>query len=124
MAEHNDLGRWGEEYACEYLQKKGYSIRDRNWRLGKRDLDIVAITEDMMTLVFVEVKTRKWDDLMDPLEAVDRKKIKSIGYCANAYIKESNLEMEFRFDIITIVGTGPQNAEVEHIEDAFNPCLS
>ena len=62
---------------------------------------------------------------MDPADAVDRKKVKSIGYCANMYIKDFNLDMDIRFDIITIVGNERSDApKITHIEDAFNPCLA
>lgn len=123
MARHNELGKWGEDIAEEYLRKKGYAIRERDWHLGKRDVDLVVISEDNRTIVFVEVKTREQDEVMDPSEAVDLKKIKSIGYCANAYIKEFNLDMEVRFDIITVVGDEKAEPTITHIEDAFNPCL-
>jgi len=125
MAEHNDLGKWGEDLAENYLANKGYAILHRDWRLGKRDIDIIALTEDNTTIVFVEVKTRKWDDKIDPVEAVNRQKMKSIGIAANAYIKAFNIEYEWRFDIITIVGNGNNINDVRltHIEDAFNPCL-
>lgn len=125
MARHNEIGKWGEEIAAEYLVKQGYSIKERNWHLGARDVDIIAITEDTKTIVFVEVKTRQQDEIMNPAEAVDRKKIKSIGYCANMYIKTLNLNIDIRFDIITVVGNETiENPKITHIEDAFNPCLA
>lgn len=66
MAEHNDLGKWGEAEASRYLESKGYAILDRDWRFGKRDLDIVALSEDACTMVVVEVKTRASDDMRAP----------------------------------------------------------
>ncbi len=123
MAKHNELGDWGETLATEFLVKKGYVIKERNWHLGNRDVDIIALTEDLLTVVFIEVKTRKSDDIIAPEEAVNRQKVRSIGYCANAYIKELNLDMEIRFDIITIVGEPNSEPKIDHIEDAFNPCL-
>lgn len=123
MAAHNELGKWGEDMAVEYLVKNGYFIRNRDWKLGKRDLDIVALTEDMTTLVFVEVKTRKWDDMISPEAAVDVKKMRSIGYAANAYIREFNVIEHIRFDVITIVGNQDSEIKIKHLEDAFNPCL-
>lgn len=123
MAAHNELGKWGEDIAVTYLVKKGYDIRERDWRLGKRDVDIIALTEDRRTLVFIEVKTRRTDDLFDPTDAVNRQKIRSIGYCANAYIKTFTVDLDIRFDVITIVGSPETEASIEHIEDAFNPCL-
>ncbi len=123
MAKHNELGKWGEDCAEAYLTQKGYTVCARDWHLGKRDIDIIAYTPDMLTIVFVEVKTRQYDDVMDPAEAVDRQKIKSIGYCADAYIKGFNVDMEMRFDIITIVGSPEKDMKICHMEDAFNPCL-
>ena len=100
MAVHNDLGKWGEDYAAEYLLKKGYEVISRDWRLGKRDIDIVARTEDGMTVVFVEVKTRATDIIVSPEDAEDEKKIRSIGWAANAYVKEIQIYDGIRFDII------------------------
>ena len=42
MAAHNELGKWGEDLAADYLQRKGYTIIERDWKSGRRDLDIVA----------------------------------------------------------------------------------
>ena len=125
MAQHNDIGKWGEETAMQYLQKKGYVIRDTNWRCGHRDIDIVAIDENLRTLVFVEVKTRAASYMQRPEEAVNREKIRNIGLAANAYVKMYRITMELRFDIITVVGSGNEGETpvVEHWEDAFNPML-
>jgi transcription-repair coupling factor (superfamily II helicase) len=56
MAEHNELGKLGEELAAEYLQKKGYVILATNWVFQKAEIDILAQKEN--TLAVVEVKTR------------------------------------------------------------------
>ena len=61
MALHNELGKWGEEYAVGYLRDKGYEIIQQDWRIGHRDIDIIARTPDRTTVVFVEVKTRTSD---------------------------------------------------------------
>jgi len=125
MAQHNDIGKWGEETAMQYLRKKGYVIRDTNWRCGHRDIDIIAIDENLRTLVFIEVKTRGTNYVQRPEEAVNREKIRNIGLAANAYVKMNRITMPLRFDIITVVGSG-NNGEtpvVEHWEDAFNPML-
>ena len=57
MAAHNELGKWGEDLAAEYLEKKGYTIVERDWKSGRRDIDIIALDDDVV--VFVEVKTRR-----------------------------------------------------------------
>lgn len=56
MAKHNDLGKAGENAAVAYLEQKGYLIRNRNWRKGHFELDIVAAKDN--ELIVIEVKTR------------------------------------------------------------------
>ena len=56
MAEHNELGKLGEEMAVEFLQKAGYAIIETNWTFQKAEVDIIAQKEN--TLAIIEVKTR------------------------------------------------------------------
>ena len=42
MAAHNELGKEGEDEAVRYLEARGYRICHRNWRSGRKELDIVA----------------------------------------------------------------------------------
>lgn len=123
MAEHNELGKWGEDEAALYLEERGYSIVERDWRIGHRDLDIVAFSPDRSTLVFVEVKTRTSDECQLPEEAVDQRKIRNLAKAAHAYVKECHVDHALRFDIVSIVGSGHQVKSVEHLVDAFNPML-
>lgn len=122
MAAHNDLGKWGEEVAAEFLASNGYTILERDWKDGHRDIDIIARTADK-TIVFVEVKTRTFDAIAKPEDAITKQKIKSIGKAANAYVKAYQLWNELRFDVITIIGNRKENAQINHIADAFNPLL-
>ena len=105
MAEHNDLGKWGEDEAALYLEDEGYTIIDRDWRLGRRDLDILAYTPDGSTLVVVEVKTRTGGKYQQPEEAVTPSKMRNLAIAANAYVKECQVDKELRFDVISIVGS-------------------
>ena len=108
MAEHNDLGKWGEDEAALYLEDQGYVIIDRDWKIGRRDLDIIAASPDGSMLVIVEVKTRTDEEYQQPEEAVTRGKMKNLAIAANAYVKECNVDKELRFDVISIVGCGRQ----------------
>lgn len=123
MAEHNDLGKWGEDEAALYYEDRGYEILERDWKVGKRDIDLIALTEDKDTLVFVEVKTRQNNDLQEPEEAVDVKKMRNLAIAANAYVKLHGLDMDVRFDIISVIGTCSCVESIECFEDAFNPLL-
>ena len=126
MAEHNDYGKWGEDFAAEYLQKKGYILMERDWTFGrsKRDIDIICKTPDLTTVVFVEVKARGNDDYMEPEDAVDIKKMRHLGLAADEYVKSHDISEQLRFDIIAITGKrNSNNIKINHIEDAFNPLL-
>lgn len=118
MAEHNDLGKMGEELAVNYLIGKGYEILERNWRNKHKEIDIVA--KDGGTLVIVEVKTRQSDGFGEPDMAVTRQKQRCLVYAANAYVFSKRLDLDIRFDIISIV-FNQGNPKIDHIEDAFLP---
>ena len=117
-------GKWGEDLAADYLREKGYEIIERDWRDGHRDIDIIARSPDLRTIVFVEVKTRATDVITKPEEAVDRRKIRNIGMAANTYVKMLNVLDELRFDVVSVIGGTKETAQVEHIVDAFNPCMA
>lgn len=120
MAQHNDFGRISEDRAAAYLMARGYTIRDRNWRIGHKELDIVAQKND--TLAIVEVKARKSDRYGDAVDAVTDDKICKIVQAADAYVRYHRINLNVRFDIIAITGEAGRQI-VEHIEDAFHPPL-
>ena len=116
MAEHNELGKLGEELAVEYLQKNGYTILETNWVFQKAEIDILAQKDT--TLAVVEVKTRSSIDFGLPQDFVKPKKIQLLVKAVNAYIIENDLDLEVRFDIIAINKKG-QDFVIEHLTDAF-----
>ncbi len=116
MAEHAQLGKWGEEVASAYLQEKGYVILEHDWHSGHRDIDIIARQDDV--IVFVEVKTRRNTVFGQPEQAVDYKKQQNLRHAINHYVKCRRLCASIRFDIITVVGTlGCPHPAINHIED-------
>jgi putative endonuclease len=120
MAEHNDLGKKGEEIALQHLKKNQYRILETNWRYGKDEIDIIAKQQD--ELVIVEVKTRSANYIVEPEFAVTKKKQGFLIRAANAYIDKKEVEIECRFDIISII-IYSDKTHLEHIEDAFYPTL-
>ncbi len=116
MARHNDTGRWGEQIAADALVCEGFAIKERNWRLGHLEIDIIAQRGN--EYVFAEVKTRSDKD-SDPLEAVGPRKIMNMVRAADAFLNyHSDSLFEVRFDLFSISGT-PDDYTVEHIPDAF-----
>ena len=116
--QHMDLGEQGELLATAHLLAKGYAIRHRNWKMGKKEIDIVA--ENHEGVVFVEVKTRHTNAYGNPETAVTLTKQRNIIAAARAYINIYKLDCRTRFDIIAIV-LEKGHAQIQHIEDAFRP---
>ena len=117
MAEHNDFGNLAEDLAVEYLEKKNYRIIARNFRYQKAEIDIVAEFEGV--IVVTEVKARSYNTLIEPQEAVTKKKIKSIVMCSDFFMNERKIDKEVRFDIITVLPDEQGVLQLNHIEDAF-----
>ncbi len=115
MAAHNELGKWGEEIAAAFVEKKGYEIIQRDWKSGHHDLDIIAKDED--TLVIIEVKTRRNRLFGNPEEAIDYKKRLSLQSAINHFVKSHHINAPVRFDIISIVGMIGSTPEIDHIKD-------
>ena len=115
MSKNKDLGQEGEQLAAEYLKERGYSLLARNYRVGRREIDIIASKENV--LAFVEVKTRVNTRYGMPEEAVDDRKAEMIMYVAEQYLSCHDWPGRIRFDIIAIIKN--RNLEIEHFKDAF-----
>jgi putative endonuclease len=120
MSEASELGKQGEEIAVSYLLKQGYIILDKNWRAGRNEIDIVAKDKDFV--VIVEVKARSSGSVAEPEEAVTREKQQALIRAANSYIFRKNINLEARFDIISIIHN-KNETRINHIKDAFYPRL-
>lgn len=116
MAEHNELGKLGEELAVEFLQKNGYAILETNWTFQKAEIDILAKKEGILAVV--EVKTRSSLDFGLPQDFVKPKKIQLLVKAVDAYVNQKNLNIEVRFDIIAVHKEG-KSFVIEHLTDAF-----
>lgn len=115
-----ELGEKAEQLARLHLVKLGYKILEMNWYHRHLELDIVA--KDKNELVIVEVKSRTGIRYEHPSEAVTDAKIKRIVEAADAYIIDRNIELDTRFDVITVIFID-QDFELEHFKDAFYPTL-
>ncbi|GAB1403454.1 MAG: YraN family protein [Lentimicrobiaceae bacterium] len=121
MAEHNDLGKLGEEIAVSYLRENGYQIKETNWRFGKDEIDIIAVKNKM--LVVFEVKTRRSAAFGEPEIFVTAQKQRFLIRATQVYLERYKIDSEARFDIISIVIDNSKPI-IKHIADAFYPTLS
>ncbi|WP_423817903.1 YraN family protein [Salinimicrobium sp. TIG7-5_MAKvit] len=116
MAQHNELGKRGEEMAAAHLLAKGYELVARNFTYQKAEVDIIARKGNILAVV--EVKTRSTPDFGDPQDFVKKKQINQLVKAIDYFVNEHNLYVEVRFDIIAII-KNKAGTRLEHIEDAF-----
>ena len=119
------VGDLGEQIAVRYLRRHGYWIRERNWRAGKDEIDIIAST--LRDVVFVEVKTRRYDaDALDnappPSLAVHAHKQQHTRACAMSYLRSHRLHKQPRMDVIEVwlsKDEKPRLLRLHHIKAAY-----
>lgn len=116
MAQHNELGKIGEQLAADFLLANGYEIIARNYTFQKAEIDIIAKHNNMM--ICVEVKTRNSEFFGDPQEFVTKGKIKLLVKAMDAFVTENDISLETRFDIIAVL-KNKKAEQVTHYENAF-----
>lgn len=124
MSKTSEIGKRGEDIACEYLKKKKYKILERNAREKWGELDIVALAKDK-TLVFVEVKTMRpfapgGLQPEDQMTYAKRRKFeRAASLYAGSHWKLINDEKGWRLDVVAIVlvGEGRDSHDIRHYEN-------
>lgn len=118
----NPIGILGEAEAAKMLEKKGFKIVERNWRMGHLEVDLIG--ESRKEIVFAEVKARTTTfGEKTPEQYVDENKKRRMLAAANAYVKYHRTEKKPRFDIIGILVDAETNEVTYrgHWENAFQP---
>lgn len=112
------IGARQEQFACEWLERRGYRIVERNFRCRSGEIDIVA--REGGYLVFVEVKYRSSGESGLPQEAVDRRKQRAISHVALYYLHRFGYQeaTPVRFDVVALSGQGTLSAAL--YQNAFD----
>ncbi|MFH1737888.1 MAG: YraN family protein, partial [bacterium] len=116
-----ERGEAKEELAARYMEKRGYKIWERNFRLRRGEIDIIANQADL--IIFVEVKSRTSESFGKPFESVTKRKRQTLQRMAETYLVQRGLYegWNVRFDVISIMDREGKSPEIEHFEDAFRP---
>lgn len=119
MNQRQALGRWGENFAADYLEARGYALLARNYRTRYGEIDLVTRQEN--TLVFVEVKTRSSTTFGYPEEAITAQKQEHLLRACQAYLQaHPDYECDWRIDVIAIQRPKNENLpELKHFENAI-----
>jgi len=117
----SETGKKGEDLALDWLLAHGLTLRDRNWRGGHKELDLVM--ESAERLHVVEVKTLTPPLQGQPFERVGEMKQTHLVAAARQYIAEQHVRKEVQFDVVSVVLDG-ERTTVEYIPEAFYPIRS
>lgn len=117
---NKNIGDHGEKIACKYLQKLGYKILERNYRIRGGEIDIVAKEGD--ALVFIEVKTRWSHEFGLPVESMTSWKIRHLLKTARFYIQKIKWEdKEYRLDFVSVdFADSKESPEIELIKNIIS----
>lgn len=117
------VGKMGEDLACEYLERLGHTIVERNWRSGHYELDIISL--DKEGIHFVEVKSRVAPVAAAPEENVGYAKQRKLVRAAQLYLhsgrKKEKLDVaDSYFDIISVIFEG-EKTDITYFPKAYVP---
>ena len=125
MLSKSEVGKLGEDIACNFLKKEGYKILERNKHESHKEIDIIASNKEY--IVFVEVKTRSVeDDLFNPYgtpaSAVTYSKQEKLIFAARSYLRSNSTEKQPRMDVIEVyLKKGTKTVlKINHFENAYH----
>ncbi len=118
----NDFGELGERIAARWFERSGWRVLARRFRAGRRDIDLVIERDGL--IVFVEVKARTGEQFGDPVEAVHRRKQRSLSQSAHIWIDRHGRSGEqYRFDVMGVL-LRDRKVFVRHVPGAFEASVA
>ena len=122
------IGDFGEQRAVNYLRLRGYTVKERNYRAGHYEIDIIA--QRWNEIAFVEVKTRTYtqesiDVLPPPSHAVNKDKQRFTRQAAKQYLYENRIQKKPRMDVIEVWmikepnGKRPKVCKIRHLKGVY-----
>lgn len=117
QTERQIRGAIGEQAAVDYLRQNGFMVVERNYRIGRSEVDIIASRYD--ELHFVEVKTRKYGSMTTPEDAINEQKLRAMRRAAAAYMAQHHSMLEPKFSLIAIEVVGERVESLRFVEDAL-----
>jgi len=112
---NKDTGNFGENLACNYLIKKGFTILEQNWRYKHLEIDIIAYKENKLNII--EVKTRSSIQFGYPEQFISKQKMQFLKNATAIYQFQNPKWKQIQFSVIAITLSNPM--EILFLEDVF-----
>ena len=97
-----EVGRIGEEIACQFLERRGFKVVSRNYRKPWGEIDIIAEKGNIVRFIEVKAVSRE-SAYYRPEELVHRTKLRKVARTASLYMEEHRDNREFQIDAVTVV---------------------
>ena len=117
MSDRHETGRLGEELTAYYLERSGYRILRRNFRVKGGEIDIIAANDEY--IAFVEVRTRDISAWESGAMSVRQRKRSLVVRTANTYLVRYPIELQPRFDIAQVTVKDGKPVKFEYTDNAF-----
>lgn len=108
-------GKDGEDFACRWLRENGFMLRERNWRNGRYEIDIIAERYGMIHII--EVKTRQTGGVLLPEQTITPSKVAALKRAASTYLSMHRICCEVEFDLLAIDTLPDHNYDVRFIQE-------
>lgn len=124
------VGNIGENIACQFLERKGFTVLERNYRKPWGEIDIIA--EKANTIRFIEVKAVSRESSLDvsremdyrPEEMVTVNKLRKLAKTAALYMEVKKDMREYQIDVVgVILNESTRTAICRFIEQALEDNL-
>ena len=116
---YKNIGMKGENEVVKFLKEKNYIILNQNWRFKHKEIDIIALKNNILCIV--EVKTRS-TNYTSPKDAVTKAKQRNLIIATNAYVEQKELDFEVRFDVAEVFLEN-KTYRINYIENAYIPLV-
>ena len=113
MSKQHLTGKKAEDVACNFLQKEGLTLIERNYHCRYGEIDLIM--QDSDVLVFIEVRYRQSALYGSAAESVDHNKQRKLVFTANHYLQRYPTTQATRFDVVTL----SPNESPQWITNAF-----
>lgn len=114
MTYQQEIGKFGEKIAADFLLNKGFSLLDQNYHTRYGELDLITSISE--TIVFVEVKTRTSDAFGTPESSITDAKLERICNAALLWFQDHpDVRDDWRVDVVAVTLDHRKNIkEIQH----------
>lgn len=114
-----DIGNVGEVAVCHYVSNMGYEVAYRNYAIRGGEIDIIACDNEY--ILFIEVKTRRFDYVSSGLQAITKAKKRCIVKTASHFCSNRIVKLQPRFDVAEVIIDGLKNVlDIQYYPNAFD----